>query len=103
MSSFPQLFLERSVGSSTYIAIDLTDFLASGETISNATWTPHDPTMTTLVGGTPAMDNTLHQISAKFNYLTAGAARIEVVVTTATPTETHVIWVLVQQHDPPVV
>ena len=101
--SFAQLFLERSVASSTYIAIDLTDFLATGETISNAVWTPHDAALTTLVGGTPAVDNTLHQVSAKFNYLTAGRARIEVVVTTANPTETHVVWVLVQQYAPPVV
>ncbi len=101
--SFPQLFLERNVGASAYIAVDMTEFLATGQTISSATWTPHDLTMMTLVGGTPAVDNTLKQISAKFNHLLAGKVRIEVVVTLSNPAETQPVWVLVQQHDAPIV
>lgn len=99
--TFPQEYVERNVGASTYISVDMTDHLAAGETISTVTWTPDDASMTELVDGTSAISGVY--ASARFEYLKAGFTRIEVVVITATPTERHVVYVLLQQLAAPVI
>lgn len=96
-----QMPIERTVDSSAYITANAAEHVKAGQSISSATWSPDDTDLTTLVVDTAAVDNTLKQISAKFNYLAAGVSRITVTITLTNPAESHVVWILVRQVDAP--
>ncbi len=99
--SSEQMPIERTVGSSRYISANAAAHVKAGQSISSATWSPDDTSLTTLVAATEGVDSAQHKISAKFNYLAAGVSRITVTITLANPTETQVVWILVRQVDAP--
>jgi len=90
--------LERLVNpdEERYITLDLTNDLATGQTITAATWTP-DSAICEYVAASSAVDAGGKMVSAKFRHLDEGDATVSVLVTTTNPTEQITQWLLFKQ------
>jgi hypothetical protein len=69
---------ERLVGDNEYVTVDMTDLLATGETITGTPTLTASNALVTVQGGTVAVSGDGKSISARFLHNGAGTTRVDI-------------------------
>ncbi len=86
----------RYIGEARFVTVDLSDDLATGQTVSSATWTP-ESAATTYTASSAAVSSSGKEISAKFTAVAAGFIRVDISATCINPSETIITAIYFKQ------